>query len=74
MRHRLRVPSHDFLSGQSAEDRDLCKVTEEELLITSLLEPRYRSFRMRVTVPQQRQPYVGVKEIQRVHNFFVGEV
>ena len=52
----------------------MCEATEEELLIASLLEPRYRPFPMRVTVPQQRQPYVASRKFNVFINFFVREV
>ena len=74
MRDRRRVGSHDSLSVVIKRRIVIC-VKRQKKNCSSLACSNHdtRSFPMRVTVPQQRQPYVGVREIQRVHNFFVRE-
>ena len=66
-RHRLYVLTHDCLSCEESQNRELSKTAEEELFAARLFEPLARLLGMHVSCPEQSQPHVRIKEIQRVH-------
>src|SRR5271157_1442461 len=66
-RHALDVPSHDLLGGEQPQNGDLREPAEQELLVVAPLKPLASPAGMPVTIPEQRQPHVGIKDIQRIH-------
>lgn len=67
--HGFGFSCHDRFSGEQAEDGELSETAEEELLLRSFCKPGESLFGMNVAVPNQSQPNVRIKEIQRVHTF-----
>ena len=67
--HVLRILGHDLPGGDKPQNRDLRKAAEEELFVSGSLKPLSSLFRMHVPAPQQREPNIGIKEIQRVHKY-----
>src|ERR1700674_3725621 len=66
-RHRFCVHSHDLFGCEKPKNSDLREPTEKELLLSGLLKPGSGSLGMYMPAPQERQPDIGIKEIQRVH-------
>jgi len=67
--HVPHVLFHYGFGGEEAKDGQLGKAAEKKLFLAGALEPPQRLFEMHVPAPQQREPDVRIKEIQRVHIF-----
>jgi hypothetical protein len=67
--HVLRVLTHDLRGCDQPQNRDLREPAEEKLFVGGSPEPRPGSIRMRMPAPEQREPNIRIKEIQRVHKY-----
>ena len=65
--NRFCVHSHDLFGCEKPKNSNLREPTEKELLLSGLLKPGSGCLGMCMPAPQERQPDIGIKEIQRVH-------
>jgi hypothetical protein len=67
--HVLRILAHDLFGCYKPRNRDLRKAAEEKLFVGGSLEPLSGLFRMHVPAPEQCEPNIRIKEIQRIHKY-----